>query len=85
MTMIKEQEGPTASVGSNSSNMSDYLLLFHVASAGLNGDLLGSDEEDIVKLAYLIYDVKRNSVRKASFMYRYSYTQVYYGYTPKVS
>lgn len=40
-----------------------YLCAFYVATAGLQGASLGSDEEEIVLLIYVIIDVTQNKVR----------------------
>ncbi len=48
----------------------DFLVVFHAASAGLNGSLLGSDEEEIVFLVFLIYDVRNNKVCSLSTIFR---------------
>ena len=45
-------------------NRARFLVVFHVVSAGLNGDNLGSDEEDIVLIIYLVYDAEKNKVRQ---------------------
>lgn len=39
-----------------------YLVLFHVVSAGENGEGLGSDEADIVLVLYLVLDIVQNKV-----------------------
>ena len=41
---------------------SNFLVLFHVASAGQNGPLLGSDEEDIIYIIYVLFDVTKKQV-----------------------
>ncbi len=38
-------------------------VVFHAASCGQNGDLLGSDEEEIAALSYVLLDVRNNKVR----------------------
>jgi hypothetical protein len=40
-----------------------YLVVFHAVSSGLNGPLLGTDEQEIVLLVYLVLDVINNKVR----------------------
>lgn len=45
---------------------SQYLCVLHIATAGLQGAALGSDEEEIVLLIYVIIDVQHN---KVSFKY----------------
>jgi epithelial splicing regulatory protein 1/2 len=39
-----------------------YLVIFYCATAGQNGPLLGSDEEEIVLLFYLVLDTVNNKV-----------------------
>lgn len=39
-----------------------HLCVLHVATAGLQGIALGSDEEEIVLLIYVIIDVQHNKV-----------------------
>ena len=40
-----------------------HLVLFHCTSSGLNGADLGSDENEIVFLVYLIIDLQTKQVR----------------------
>ena len=40
-----------------------HLLVFHTVTAGKNGEKLGSDEEQIVLMTYLLYDVANRKVR----------------------
>lgn len=40
-----------------------YMCAFYVATAGLQGASLGSDEEEIVLLIYVIIDLTQNKVR----------------------
>lgn len=40
-----------------------YVCAFYVATAGLQGALLGSDEEEIILLIYVIIDLTQNKVR----------------------
>ena len=42
--------------------MSVYLVTAHAVTAGQDGPLLGSDEEEIVLLIYLVLDVVNNKV-----------------------
>lgn len=49
--------------GDNANNTKKYSVIFHCVSAGLNGSLLGSDEQEIVQIVYLIYDLSQNKVR----------------------
>lgn len=39
-----------------------HLVCFFVSTAGKNGDDLGSDEEQIVQIVYLLYDQSNNKV-----------------------
>ena len=39
-----------------------YLVLLHLVSAGENGEGLGSDEQEIVLVVYLVLDVINNKV-----------------------
>ena len=40
-----------------------HLVSFFVSTAGKNGDELGSDEEQIVQIVYLLYDQNNNKVK----------------------
>nr|CAH7746206.1 unnamed protein product [Callosobruchus chinensis]CAH7753831.1 unnamed protein product [Callosobruchus chinensis] len=40
-----------------------YVCVLYVATAGLQGPLMGSDEQEIVLLIYVIVDVVHNKVR----------------------
>ena len=55
----------SASVSSNntSKSVSRFLVVFHCVSAGLNGPGLGSDEEEIVFIVFIILDAKEKKVR----------------------
>ena len=44
-----------------------HLLVFHTVTAGKNGEKLGSDEEQIVLMTYLLYDVANRKVSLMSF------------------
>lgn len=44
-----------------------YLCAFYVATAGLQGASLGSDEEEIVLLIYVIIDMTQNKVSRFGF------------------
>lgn len=39
-----------------------HICIVYVATAGLQGHLMGSDEQEIVLLIYVIIDVKQNKV-----------------------
>lgn len=41
-----------------------HICVLYVATAGLQGALMGSDEQEIVLLIYVIVDVVQNKVRK---------------------
>lgn len=58
-------EAPATNGGGSTgtSANADYLVVFHAVSAGLNGPLLGSDEEDVVMAVYVVIDVRKNQVR----------------------
>ena len=45
-----------------------YLIIFYPVSAGQNGPLLGTDEEEIVLLVYIIIDVKSRQVSRLKFV-----------------
>ena len=49
--------------------MSDtkYLVIFYGVSAGQNGDNLGSDEQDLVMLIFLVINTQENKVRRRIF------------------
>ena len=42
-----------------------YLVTAHAVTAGQDGPLLGSDEEEVVLLIYLVLDVVNNKVRRS--------------------
>ena len=46
-----------------------HLVIFHSTSSGLNGADLGSDENEIVFLVYLIIDLETKKVRIISINY----------------
>lgn len=43
------------------------ICILYVATAGLQGPLMGSDEQEIVLLIYVIVDVIQNKVRFLKF------------------
>lgn len=47
-----------------------HICVLYVATAGLQGPLMGSDEQEIVLLIYVIVDVIQN---KVSFTFKYIY------------
>ena len=50
--------------GQTVNTMSDtkYLVIFYGVSAGQNGDNLGSDEQDLVLLIFLVINTEENKV-----------------------
>ena len=44
-----------------------YLVIFYGVSAGQNGDNLGSDEQDLVMLIFLVINTEENKVRRRIF------------------
>lgn len=42
--------------------MATHLVAFYTATTGLNGPSLGSDEEDIVLIQILVYDIAESQV-----------------------
>ena len=42
--------------------MANYLSVLHIATAGLNGPLLGTDEEEVVLMVVVVIDVPNNQV-----------------------
>lgn len=44
-----------------------HLCVFYVATAGLQGNSLGSDEEEVVLLIYVIIDMSVNKVSNQFF------------------
>ena len=49
-----------------SSSEFDYLVAFNLHTCGSVGDELGSDESDIILIAWTIVDAKQNTVRVQS-------------------
>ncbi len=43
-----------------------YLSVVHLATAGLNGHLLGSDEEEIVFICLVVVNIQTNQVNNSS-------------------
>lgn len=50
-----------------------YLSVVHLATAGLNGPLLGSDEEEIVFICLVVVNIQTNQVN----IYNYYYSIVF--------
>ena len=46
-----------------SPDMATYLSVLHLATAGLNGPLLGSDEEEIVLICLVVINIQTNQVK----------------------
>lgn len=47
-----------------------HICIVYVATAGLQGHLMGSDEQEIVLLIYVIIDVMQNKVRHRKLLFR---------------
>ena len=43
-------------------NDTKYLVIFYGVSAGQNGDNLGSDEQDLIMLIFLVINTEENKV-----------------------
>lgn len=43
-----------------------YVCVLYLATAGLQGPAMGSDEEEIVLLIYVVIDVPQNKVRNGT-------------------
>ena len=52
---------------SNKKMAPSHIIIVFVATAGQNGENLGSDEAQIVSFVYLLYDVSNNKVRRIFF------------------
>lgn len=61
-TGIRTAGGGTGGEGGGGS--STHLVVLYVATAGLQGNALGSDEEEITLLVYVLIDVLQNKVRR---------------------
>lgn len=42
----------------------DYLVVLFAATSGASGELLGSDEKELVQLVWQLVDVKNKKVRR---------------------
>ena len=42
-----------------------HIVVLFVSTAGKNGDDLGSDEEQLVQMVYLLYDQNNNKVSRS--------------------
>ena len=49
--------------------MATHLIIFYTATSGVNGPNLGSDEEDIVLIQYLIWDISQAQVNAIEQFY----------------
>lgn len=47
----------------------DYLAVVFVATSGASGDLLGSDEKELVQLVWQLVDLKNKKVKKKKKSY----------------
>ena len=47
----------------NTMSNTKYLVIFYGVSAGQNGENLGSDEQDLVMLIFLVINTEENKVR----------------------
>ena len=52
---------------SNKKMAPSHIIIVFMATAGQNGENLGSDEAQIVSFVYLLYDVSNNKVRRIFF------------------
>lgn len=50
--------------GGGGGNSQNILVTLYVATAGLQGNALGSDEEEITLLVYVLIDELQNKVRQ---------------------
>lgn len=48
----------------------DYLVVFFTATSGASGELLGSDEKELVQLVWQLVDVKNKQVKLYYFLQR---------------
>lgn len=46
----------------------DYLVVVFTATSGASGELLGSDERELVQLVWQLVDVKKKTVKKRPFI-----------------
>lgn len=46
----------------------DYLAVFFANTSGASGDLLGSDEKELVQLVWQLVDLKDKKVQLCSFL-----------------
>ncbi len=52
----------SSSIANAETNTGKYLCLFHVITAGLLDENLGSDEQEIIEMIYLIIDINEKKV-----------------------
>lgn len=50
----------------------DYLAVVFTATSGASGDLLGSDEKELVQLVWQLVDLKNKKVKKKKLLHGYS-------------
>ena len=53
-----------------------HLVIVFVATAGQNGENLGSDEAQVVSFVYLLYDVSKNKVGAGIHLFCHLYCYV---------
>ena len=58
-----------ANAANSSLQPKEYLCLFHLMTSGLLEENLGSDEEEILEMIYLIMDVQAKEVSQCSFLF----------------
>lgn len=49
----------------------DYLAVVFTATSGASGDLLGSDEKELVQLVWQLVDLKNKKVKKEKVIPRF--------------
>jgi hypothetical protein len=67
---------PLSSITNIEINNKQYLCLFHVITAGLLDENIGSDEQEIIEMIYLIIDVDQKKV----CLLDYSLTDIFIGF-----
>lgn len=50
----------------------DYLAVVFTATSGASGDLLGSDEKELVQLVWQLVDLKNKKVRNLKLLHVYN-------------
>ena len=69
----------------NSMSNSAYLVVLYCATAGKNGEDLGIDEEQIVLLVYLLYDVPNNKVGFFIYLFFHLNPSLYFFHVDKLT